>query len=151
MARQSQELMRAAASTTPGGRGRSAARQDGRILVVDDNEDSRLALRALLESLGYEVYEARDGQEAVSRTARLRPGLVLMDIMMPRMDGLEATRLIRGNPALSDVRIVCVSAMEGAVEASLAAGSDDCVLKPIYDLNAFGARVADWLHLERRS
>lgn len=121
------------------------------ILVVDDNEDSRLALRALLESLGYRVHEASDGREAVKRAEDLQPGLILMDIMMPRMDGLEATRRIRANSELSDVRIVCISAMEGAVEASRAAGSDDCVVKPIYDLAAFGEKVESWLDSRRQT
>ncbi len=128
---------------TADGTGRSRGAK--RILVVDDNEDSRLALRALLESMGYVVHEAADGQEAVQRTREIRPHLVLMDIMMPRMDGLEATRRIRATPELAETPIVCVSAMEGAAAASREAGSDDCVLKPIYDLTAFGDRVAGWL------
>lgn len=64
------------------------------------------------------------------------------------MDGLEATRRIRALPELDGVRIVCLSAMEGAVEASAEAGCDDCVVKPIYDLTVFGQKVAHWLDLE---
>lgn len=138
------------------GRNMTVATADGtrqgrgakRILVVDDNEDSRLALRALLESMGYAVHEAADGHEAVQRTRDLRPHLILMDIMMPRMDGLEATRRIRATPELAETPIVCVSAMEGAGAASREAGSDDCILKPIYDLSAFGDRVTGWLRQE---
>ena len=116
----------------------------GVILVADDNEDCRMALRALLESLGYEVHEAADGGEAVEVTRRVRPDLVLMDIMMPGVDGLEATRRIRDGSGLDDTRIVAVSAMEGACEASREAGCDDCILKPI-DLGGLDELVAGWL------
>lgn len=126
----------------PGSRGgRSEA---GTILVVDDNEDCRMALRALLESAGYAVYEAADGEEAVREAERVRPDLVLMDVMMPGVDGLEATRRIRAAEELEGVRIVAVSAMEGARQASLAAGCDDCLLKPL-DLRAFEELVAGWV------
>ena len=116
----------------------------GTILVADDNEDCRMALRALLESLGYEVHEAADGEEAVEVARRVRPDLVLMDIMMPEMDGLEATRRIRSGSRLDGTRIVAVSAMEGACEASREAGCDDCILKPI-DLGGLEDLVAGWL------
>lgn len=116
----------------------------GRILVVDDDEDSRIALRALLESYGYSVVEAGDGLEAVTVATRARPDLILMDLMMPVMDGLEATRRIRAIPALDGVRIVCLSAMEGAREASRNAGFDECIVKPL-NLTRFRQRVAAWL------
>lgn len=126
---------------------REVERRDGaagRILVADDNEDCRMALRALLEALGYEVYEAVDGSEAVELSRRVQPNLVLMDIMMPEVDGLEATRRIRANGGLDDVCIVAVSAMEGARQPSLAAGCDDCILKPI-DLGGLDDMVRGWL------
>jgi len=114
------------------------------ILVVDDNEDCRLALRTVLESLGYGVHEAGDGEAAVEAARRLRPDLVLMDIMMPGMDGLEATRRIRGDAPGGNPCIVAVSAMEGAREASLDAGCDDCLPKPI-DLREMEERIRRWL------
>lgn len=115
-----------------------------RILLVDDDEDSRVALRVLLESYGYAVYEAADGEAGV-RAARVRcPDLILMDLMMPGIDGLEAVRRIRRFPELSRATIVCVSAMEGAREAAASAGFDDCVLKPL-DLSRFRERVDGWL------
>ncbi len=116
----------------------------GSILVADDNEDCRMALRALLESLGYEVHEAADGEEAVEVALRVQPDLVLMDIMMPGVDGLEATRRLRSDSELDDTRIVAVSAMEGACQASRSAGCDDCILKPI-DLGGLDDLVAGWL------
>lgn len=116
----------------------------GSILVADDNEDCRMALCALLEALGYTVYEAEDGDGAVETARRVAPDLILMDIMMPGVDGLEATRRIRTDGDLEETRIVAVSAMEGARQASLAAGCDDCVLKPI-DLKGLDELVADWM------
>lgn len=127
---------------SPGeGGGRSTA---GSILVADDNEDCRMALRALLEAAGYAVHEAADGEEAVRETRRVRPDLVLMDIMMPGVDGLEATRRIRESDEVGGVRIVAVSAMEGARQASLAAGCDDCLVKPL-DLSGLEEVVAGWI------
>lgn len=115
-----------------------------RILVVDDNEDCRLALRSFLEASGYEVYEAADGEAAVEGARRLRPDLILMDVMMPGVDGLEATRSIRAEADLDGVRIVAISAMEGARQATLDAGCDACVLKPL-DMSRFPGLVEDWL------
>jgi len=116
------------------------------ILVADDNEDCRVALRTLLEALGYRVLEAGDGDDAVEVTRRQRPDLVLMDIMMPGVDGLEAARRIRAldDEELASTRIVALSAMEGARQASLAAGCQDCVVKPI-DLGRLSSLVEDWL------
>lgn len=117
---------------------------EGTILVADDNEDCRLALSALLRALGYTVHEAGDGDAAVSAAEREAPDLILMDIMMPGVDGLEATRRIRSSPDLDGVRIVAVTAMEGARDASLAAGCDDCIYKPV-DLEALDELVAGWM------
>ncbi|MDP2480620.1 MAG: response regulator [Candidatus Palauibacterales bacterium] len=121
----------------------------GRILVADDNEDCRIALRTYLEAHGYEVFEAADGESAVQLTLRERPDLVLMDVMMPGVDGLEAARRIRAldDADLSSIRIVALSAMEGARQASAAARCDDCILKPI-DLAAFAAMIEGWLQLD---
>lgn len=114
------------------------------ILIVDDNEDCRVALRALLESLGHVVHEAEDGESAVDLARSLGPDLILMDIMMPGMDGLEATRRIRSLRNLGPTRIVAVSAMEGARQASLSAGCDDCIVKPI-DMARLDEMVSGWL------
>lgn len=115
------------------------------VLLVDDNEDGRAALRALLEALGYGVVEAGDGFEALELAGAHHPDLILMDLMMPRLDGLEATRRIRSTPPLADVPIICLSAMEGAEAASLEAGCDACIIKPIYDLSEFGRQISAWM------
>lgn len=131
------------ADPAPGGDA-DGATDGASILVADDNEDCRMALRALLESLGYEVHEAADGEEAVEVALRVQPDLVLMDIMMPGVDGLEATRRLRSESEMDDTRIVAVSAMEGACRASRSAGCDDCILKPI-DLGGLDDLLAGWL------
>lgn len=134
-------------SETVGGVGQEGAvRAEGAecILVVDDDEDGRIALRVLLESYGHIVYEAEDGKEAIREARRRAPRLILMDLMMPVMDGIEAARRIREISGQGDPRIICVSAMEGAREAAAAAGFDDCMLKPL-DLARFRQRIDAWL------
>jgi two-component system cell cycle response regulator DivK len=103
------------------------------VLVVEDFEDNRFMMRRLLEMAGYRVIEATDGAEAMTVAVRERPALILMDLSLPRVDGLAATRQIRQHPDLSNVPIVAVSAHDSAdfhAEA-LAAGCNDYVAKPI--------------------
>lgn len=133
---------RSRAGERNGGPGREGA--DGRILVVDDNDDCRMALKSFLEASGYEVAEAADGEEAVERARETDPDLILLDIMMPGVDGLEAARRIRGASDVDGARIVAISAMEGAEKASRAAGFDACVTKPL-DMAEFSSRVGRWL------
>ena len=103
-----------------------------RILVVDDQEDLRGVLRDLLTGSGYTVIEAADGAAGVAKAKSDRPDLILMDIQMPVIDGYEATRLIKGDPALNPIPIVAVSsfAMKGDEEKARAAGCDHYVTKP---------------------
>lgn len=132
---------RPAADSGPGREERSGP---DRVLVVDDNEDCRRALASFLEASGYRVGEATDGEEAVRAAREFAPDLILLDIMMPGVDGLEAARRIRGTHEFDGVRIVAITAMEGAEQASLAAGCDACVSKPL-DMSEFPARVDRWL------
>ena len=103
-----------------------------RILVVDDNEDNRQILIDLLSSAGYEVIEARTGFDAVASAARDVPNLVLMDIQLPGMDGLEATRRIKAQPALAGIPVIAVTsyALAGDDRKAADAGCDDYVTKP---------------------
>jgi two-component system, cell cycle response regulator DivK len=104
-----------------------------RILVVEDEEDSRKILRDLLSTAAYEMTEAENGEQALAAVAKQRPDLILMDIQMPVMDGYEATRRIKADPALKDVPIIVVTsyALSGGDEAKArAAGCDDFVPKP---------------------
>jgi two-component system, cell cycle response regulator DivK len=103
-----------------------------RILVVDDQEDLRGVLRDLLTGSGYTVIEAADGEAGVARAKSDRPGLILMDIQMPVIDGYEATRRIKVDPDLKSIPIVAVSsfAMKGDEEKARTAGCDHYVTKP---------------------
>ncbi|HEX8853430.1 MAG TPA: response regulator [Pyrinomonadaceae bacterium] len=113
----------------------SQEREDGRpvVLVVEDFEDNRFMMRRLLEMSGYRVVEAVNGQEAVETAQRERPDLILMDLSLPLLDGLAATRRIRQQDGLSKVPIVAVSAHDTADfhADALAAGCNEYVTKPI--------------------
>ena len=102
-------------------------------LVVEDFEDSRFMMRRLLEMAGYAVLEASDGEQAVKMAVESRPVLILMDLSLPKLDGLSATRQIRQKKGLKKVPIVAVSAHdspESRIEA-LDAGCNEYVTKPI--------------------
>ncbi len=115
-----------------------------RILVAEDHLDSRDALRALLEAFGFTVLVAGNGKEAVEAATRAAPDLILMDMMMPVMDGFEATRQLRRLRQTSATPIIAVTAMEGAQELALSAGADDYVRKPI-DVRLLLAKVTEVL------
>ena len=102
------------------------------ILIVDDNEDNRDLFAMMLARLGYEIELAVDGLDGVERARTLRPGVILMDLAMPNMDGFEATRQIRALPELASVRIIAVTASYDTVSAqrALAAGCDEVLAKP---------------------
>jgi CheY-like chemotaxis protein len=101
-----------------------------RILVVDDDDDLRRSLRDVLEEAGYQVIEARDGREALAELRRTRPGLVLLDVMMPDMDGYQFRAEQRATPDLADVPVVILSAGRPPARGS-ELGSDRFVQKPI--------------------
>ncbi len=103
-----------------------------RVLVVDDEPDGRALLCSLLGALGFEVHAAAGGEDAVGAATRLLPDLVLMDIRMPGVDGLEATRRIRARPELRGIVIIAVSAsaFEHDRAGCLEAGADDFLAKP---------------------
>ena len=79
------------------------------ILAVEDQEDNMQILRDLLTSVGYEIVEAANGEEALAAVAKQRPDLILMDIQIPIMDGYEATRRIKADPALQSIPIIAVT------------------------------------------
>ena len=104
-----------------------------RVLLVEDTEDNRFMMRRLLELSGFNVAEATNGAEAVRTAEFERPEIILMDLSLPIIDGLAATRRIRQLPELEDVPIIAVSAHDTAdfhAEA-LAAGCNAYVTKPI--------------------
>ncbi|HEV7902569.1 MAG TPA: response regulator [Pyrinomonadaceae bacterium] len=103
------------------------------VLVVEDFADNRFMMRKLLEMSGYQVVEAVDGKEAVEVAESVRPDLILMDLSLPRLDGLDATRRIRELEGLRLVPIVAVSAHDtnDFHADALAAGCNEYVTKPI--------------------
>jgi len=103
------------------------------ILIVDDNQDNRELVVKILKRCGYTTCEAVDGEEALVRAASDRPDLILMDIALPKIDGLEATRRLRQMAGLMDTPIIALTAhaMKGDREKALAAGCSDYIAKPI--------------------
>jgi CheY-like chemotaxis protein len=103
------------------------------VLLVEDFEDSRFMMRRLLEMSGYRVLEAGSGREAVELAKRNCPDLILMDLSLPGLDGLTATRLIRELENMCDVPIIAVSAHDRAefYSLALAAGCNEYVSKPV--------------------
>ena len=114
------------------------------ILVAEDHIDSRDAMRALLEAFGYRVLCAVNGREAVELAIHHKPDLILMDIMMPELDGFEATRELRRHDGVRRTPIIAVTAMEGAHQLAIQAGANDYVRKPI-DIRGLLAKVNTWL------
>jgi CheY-like chemotaxis protein len=108
-------------------------RADVTILVVEDYEDTSLAMRLALEDLGYRILEASDGEQAVRIALEERPDIILMDLSLPVLDGLDATRRIREQPDMADTVIVAVTAhIEPDYRTkALAAGCNAYVTKPI--------------------
>ena len=102
------------------------------VLVVDDFDDTRLLLRTWLERRGFRVIEAENGLQAIAQAETQSPDLIIMDMQMPQLDGLSATRRIRGLKSLHSVPIVAVSAYgaEQFRELALAAGCDEYVSTP---------------------
>jgi len=105
-----------------------------RVLITDDVEMNRMVMKNLLSPLGFEILEAVDGSDALNKAADFQPDLILMNLVMPEMDGFESTRQIRKIPELRDVIVIAVSARtaKGIREKCLAAGCDDYVAKPVY-------------------
>ena len=109
------------------------ARRPATILVVEDNEASRDALSRRLERRGYRIVLAVDGYEAVSKGRSASPDLILMDLGLPGIDGWEATRQLKGDPATAQIPIIVLSAhaMTNDRDMALAAGGDDFDTKPV--------------------
>jgi len=107
--------------------------QKKRILLVEDFDDSRFSLSKLLQIEGYDVIEAVDGAQAISLAETASPDLILMDLSLPVVDGLTATRSIRGQKGMTHIPIIALSGHEMADLQSEAAeaGCTDYVMKPI--------------------
>lgn len=103
------------------------------VLAVDDNEQNLQLVEEYLWSWGYEVVLARDGQEAVDLYPRCNPSIIVLDVMMPNMDGYEAARIIKSSPAGRAIPILMLTALTGAEDKikALESGADDFLNKPI--------------------
>jgi adenylate cyclase len=119
------------------------------ILVVDDVPDNIEVLQMRLESQGYEVATAGDGVEALEKACVLQPDLLLLDIMMPKMDGIEVVKRMKADPLLPFIPIILVTAKADAsdVIAGLESGGDDYLTKPV-DHAALSARVRAMLRIK---
>jgi len=117
-----------------------------RILVIEDQEDNRRIMHDLLTSAGYELIEAATGNEGVTMAEAHRPDLILMDIQLPGLDGYEATRRIKANPALRPIPIIAVTsfALRGDDIKAYEAGFDGYVTKP-YVPRQLLAKIREYL------
>ena len=106
---------------------------DSTVLIVDDNEQNVELMQAFLEALPVRVEVARDGVEALEAVRAIKPDLILLDIMMPRMSGFQVCREVKGDPATRDIQILTVTALNelGDVEQAAECGTDDFVSKPV--------------------
>lgn len=121
-----------------------------KVLLVEDNPVNRRLAEFLLRSHGYLVREAATAQEAFEMIKTERPDLIVMDIQLPGMDGLEATKRIKADPATSDIPVVAVTsyAMKGDREKALASGCIGYITKPI-DKAMFIQEVASHIGTKR--
>lgn len=121
------------------------------ILIVDDDPDTVEIVRTFLEDKGYRVTAAMDGKEALAEMEESKPSLILLDVMMPRMDGWEVARVVKDHPDMGDVRVVMLTA-RGEFEdkqEGLRSGADDYIVKPI-DLEDLAERVERNLQARER-
>lgn len=104
-----------------------------KILIVEDNEMNMRLFSDLLKTKGHQIFECLEGKKALNMALEIKPDLILMDIQMPEVDGLTATKLIRQEKEISQTKIIAVTAfaMPGDLERILAGGLDGYISKPI--------------------
>src|SRR5207244_1934797 len=114
-----------------------------RVLIIDDNQTNLKLVTYVVQVAGFEVETAIDAETALAALARRKPDVILMDLQLPGIDGLELTRRIKADPVTRDIAIIAVTAyaMKGDREKALEAGCDDYVSKPI-DTRALPAVIA---------
>jgi two-component system, OmpR family, alkaline phosphatase synthesis response regulator PhoP len=122
------------------------------VLIVDDEPNIVLSLQFLMKKAGYDVRTAKDGEEALTEISRAVPDLVLLDVMMPKVDGFSICQQIRENPEWKDLRIIMLTARGRDVEREkgLALGADDYITKPFSTKDAI-ARVEAVLGRSRKA
>jgi two-component system cell cycle response regulator DivK len=117
-----------------------------RILVVDDNQDSRELVVKVLKNKGYQMVEAIDGEEAIEKAVGERPDLILLDISIPKLDGYEVTRRLKSREEFKDIPIVALTAhaMKGDRAKALEVGFEGYITKPI-NVRELAAQVKSFL------
>jgi two-component system alkaline phosphatase synthesis response regulator PhoP len=113
-----------------------------KILIVDDELDTLVPLKRTLEAGDYQVIEASNGMEAIEKTRSEQPDLVLLDLMMPGMDGIEVCKVLKEDPTTDDIPVIMLTA-KGDIEdkiGGIETGADDYVTKP-FDLGELKARI----------
>ena len=116
--------------------------KESRILIVDDDEDILHVTSDFLEARGYKVYQAGSGKEALKITRKLKPSLILLDVMMPKMDGFWLCRVMKSDPKLQHIPIIFLTAKDDAQSRmeGQKCGGDDYLTKP-FDLDALDMRI----------
>jgi DNA-binding response OmpR family regulator len=129
-----------------------SAAKKSKILCVDDEPAIRELLHRVLADEGYDVITAGDGREALQAVAQHPPDLILLDIMMPNLNGMETCRRLREQPATHNIRVIILTAYDqrDRLEESIAAGADDFLGKPI-DLTELRVRVRAMLRVKDMS
>jgi len=119
-----------------------------RILIVDDESDFIELVKYRLSGLGCEFLVAGDGVQALSQARQFKPSLILLDILLPDLDGLSVCEILRRQPATKKIPIIFMSALSGEVtKRTVAMQADDFFTKPL-DLERLRSRIAELLHLE---
>ena len=117
-----------------------------KILVVEDNQDNREMVVKVLKFNGYQVIEAVDGEEAIEKAKTEAPALILLDIYLPKMDGYEVAKRLKGDTNLRGIPVIALTAhaMKGNREQALAAGCDGYISKPI-DIRELPKQIEQFL------
>ncbi len=118
-----------------------------KVLVVDDENDLREALASAISSAGYQCFEAHDGEEGLSVALREKPDLILLDIMMPKVDGHEMLKRLRQDDWGKRVKVIQLTAREdaGSITKSIVEGSDDYIMKSGHSLEEIVKKVKQHL------
>jgi DNA-binding response OmpR family regulator len=121
-----------------------------KLLIADDETSIRGLVRVTLEGEGFDIFEAADGEAAMRIARTKQPKLILLDVMMPRLDGLEVCRRLKGDPATKGIVIVLLTAMaqDSDRERGLSVGADDYFTKPFSPLALL--RMVETMRAERR-
>ena len=120
------------------------------ILVIEDNDLNRELVTDLLEASGFIVYQAREAEQGLRLAREYMPDLVLMDLSLPGMDGLAATRALREDPAIQHLTVIALTAhaMKGDEQIALHAGCDGYLTKPI-DTRSFVGKIRTFIALSK--